>query len=170
MTSEPAIEMARKHHYFFAHQFLPGALWASPQQAMDTFSHEEEARAFVRMLWRVFAGMLPPEERLPPGGLDCHTRALEKGRLAVLVEMPPPLRMLEAYFVGFVFIPRKLLFFFPRPPEIRCLTLESGVNLDGSPRTVLGGWRKEEHFNLGDGPPPEREAFFEVLRQAALSV
>jgi hypothetical protein len=148
--------------YLFAHRALPQVVHDDPGQAQTLLSGPEGFR-FLAFLWGRVGERLPEEARGAPRGLACETHTGTGGRRVVLVTMPPPERAPEAYFAAIVFTPgpRKLLFF-RHPPTAAYLTLELGQTLEREPRTVLCGWSKEgTHFNMGDGPPPESEAFLE---------
>jgi len=73
----------------------------------------------------------------------------EEGRKIGLVTMPAPSKSPEAYFVALVF----------EPQPYRYLVLEKSF-----PGTVLGQWNPRA--NLGEGPPPEAEAFLAAVRDA----
>ena len=47
--------------------------------------------------------------------------------------------------------------------SFRYFTLEHGVNLDDSIRTVFCEWDDEGHKNFGDGPLPTVEAFANAI-------
>ena len=71
-----------------------------------------------------------------------------------VVQMPPPQAVTEAHFVALVL---KADTSQPQPADTTSLpkwyfTLEKGVSLDGSDRTVLGGWTETTHTNYGEGP------------------
>lgn len=162
MTTDPG--MPRQQHYLFAHKILPQIVYQNPQKALGLLT-STEARPLLLRLWERLGEDLPEKERLPAMGLGCHSRVLEDGRIVVVVRMPPPERMTEAHFVGFLFTPgEKMLFFFQKPPTASCFTLEHSFQLDGTPRTVLGGWTPEgAHFNMGDGPPADLNNFVATL-------
>ena len=152
--------MAPSHRYMFAHRALPQVVHDDPGQAQKLLTGPEGPR-FLSFLWGRVAERLPAEARDAPHGLACETHAGPGGRTIVLVTMPPPEHTPEAFFAAAVFTPgpRKLLFW-RHPPTADYLTLELGTTLGGEPRTVLCGWEKNgTHYNMGDGPPPEKEAF-----------
>lgn len=77
----------------------------------------------------------------------------------LLITMPPPANVADAHFVGIVL--KLTLDQTPptTPPEILYVTLEKGVDQDGSPRTVLCRWEGDTHSNYGDGPPVDLHQF-----------
>jgi hypothetical protein len=85
----------------------------------------------------------------------------------VVLTMPPPLRTTECHFVGVVahFDPNSG----EKPSEqtpISYFTLERGVSLErgGAERTVLCEWNEAgTHLNMGDGPPPDAQAFADSI-------
>lgn len=86
-----------------------------------------------------------------------------RGCPAIIVKMPTPIAVTEAYFVGI--LPTESQECAEAPEEIafRYFTLEYGSRMDGTSRTVLCAWAGDNHFNLGDGPPPTLEAFIAAL-------
>ena len=48
--------------------------------------------------------------------------------------------------------------------EFRYFTLELGRDKEGGRPTVLCEWRGEDHLNLGEGPPPQRDEFAQAIR------
>lgn len=84
---------------------------------------------------------------------------------AVLLEMPSPVALAEAYYVAIVSLKGLPSRDAPEDANLRYITLELGRNLDGSPRTVLCEWRHGIHFNYGDGPEPTLPAFYGVVRE-----
>jgi hypothetical protein len=156
----------RPQHYLFAHRALPQIVYDDPAKAQQLLTGPE-GEGFLSFFWRRVAERegIPEAERMAPDGLGRTVLTGPDGTVAVVITLPTPEAYAEAHFVAAVFTPgpRKLLFF-RGPPTVRYLTLEHGSNLDGTSRTVLCGWSKEgTHYNLGDGPPPEVEAFFAAI-------
>jgi hypothetical protein len=157
--------MPPSQRYVFAHLMLPQVVHDDPEKARALLSGPEGG-GFLAFLWHRVSERLPEEERAPPEGLRSSRHAEPNGTVIVLVTMPPPQRSPEAYFAAVVFTPgpRKLLFF-RHPPTVKYLTLELGHTMGGETRTVLCGWSKDgTHYNMGDGPPPESDAFLARVR------
>lgn len=55
----------------------------------------------------------------------------------------------------------------PDPASIkgRYFTLEKGMSLDATQRTVFAEWSEERHSNYGDGPLPKVEAFADWIEE-----
>jgi hypothetical protein len=143
----------RTHHYSFGHRLLPGLVLRG-----RTNFHELASRALLDPLlcawWQELGESLPAEERLPHDGL--RSELANAGNVPVLlVTMPAAARAAEAYFVAVAL--------YAEPDAWRCFTLEHTWTLDDQPATVLGEWTASGHVNYGDGPPPERQAFLDVL-------
>lgn len=157
--------MSPSQRYVFAHRALPQVVHDDPEKARTLLSGPEGA-GFLAFLWHRVGERLPPEERAPAEGLETSRHVKPDGTVIILVTMPPPKRSPEAWFAALVFTPgpRKMLFF-RHPPTVQYLTLELGHDVDGETRTVLCGWSKDgTHYNLGDGPPPESDAFLDRVR------
>jgi hypothetical protein len=152
--------MTPSQRYVFAHRTLPQIVHDDPEKAQKLLSGPE-GPGFLAFLWHRVGERLPEDQRSPAEGLATSRHVSPDGTVIVLVTMPPPRRAPEAFFAAAVFTPgpRKMLFF-RHPPTVRYVTLELGHEAGGAIRTVLCGWSKDgDHYNMGDGPPPESEAF-----------
>lgn len=81
----------------------------------------------------------------------------------VLVQMPRPRAPAEAHFVAVVLTGDLERDGDDKALAFRYFTLECGLNLDGTARTVLCEWHDGAHRSFGDGPPPEAAAFIEAV-------
>ncbi len=80
--------------------------------------------------------------------------------------MPRPAQIAEAHFVAIVLNVNSKSKSPSKQPRILYFTLEKGVNVDGSERTVLGGWSDNDtHLNFGSGPPATLEDFVRTIEQ-----
>jgi hypothetical protein len=158
----------RGHHYYFAHIALR-ALAAEDPERLITALASPDAEAFLLDLWNTVAkdAAQPGEEDVvvSPDGLEAIP-ARVAGRSAALVILPTPRAATEAYFVAIVLNheldePAK-----PAPePEFFYFTLEKGVALDTSTRTIFCQWEDATHKNFGDGPPADGRAFLDHIAQ-----
>lgn len=100
---------------------------------------------------------MPTEDHLSANGLGYTLRELENGWVAVVVTLPPPQGMTEAYFVALL----------QKPGESggRVFTLELGFSLTAeSSHTVLCEWTPDgTHLNRGPGPTPDVELFLQTI-------
>lgn len=115
---------------------------------------------FLRTLWRDVGEQLGEEERLPG---DPTPDVVEgNGRRVVLVWMPAPLGTTECHAVALVTEAA------PAGAVPHYFTLERGETLEGGERTVLCGWAEQgedfSHYNLGDGPAPDRADFLAAVQ------
>jgi hypothetical protein len=89
----------------------------------------------------------------------------------IVVAMPEPTGLGEAYFAAIVLKIELGTDEAPEKPEILYFTLEKGVHLDQSERTVVCGWTADDsHLNYGDGPSPEIDGFIEAIEKLLESV
>ena len=159
----------RQHHYQFAHRALPQFGLAGVAQTLDILK-TPMGGPFLIDIWDKVGQDLPKQERLPPSGLACSSHQTADGRSVIVVALPPPEEMTEAWFVAFLRVPEeRRLMIFKSPATLRCFTLEKGVNLeDGAQRTVLCEWTRDgNHMNFGDGPSPTVEAFVAAIANVA---
>ncbi len=99
-------------------------------------------------------------EFIPPTGLACFPIDIGSDYYGALVQFPTPERIREAYFVAIIMPTSQTA-----PEHCEFFTLEFSKSQDGSKRTVFGKWSDGSHFNMGDGPAPEKEAFVEAISE-----
>ncbi len=151
----------RPHHYIFAHRVLPALFLNDPPKFIETISAGQDN--FVHWLWKRVGEkeVQNASDRIAPNGLSCAIMRAEDNATVAIVTLPPPEGMTEAYFVALVYWPQEDA---ALAPAARYITLEHGMQADGSPRTVLCEWTKEMHANYGNGPEPVLQTFFEAVR------
>jgi hypothetical protein len=142
---------APQQHYAFAHRMLPSIFLNEPAKFIGTL--EQAGNDFLYYLWESLGNRLEASDLVAPEGLDCQLNQLDNDTTIALITLPPPQQITEAYFVATVY----------RPPMKRFITLEYGSHGDGRQRTVLCEWTADIHSNMGDGPEPTLEAFFEAV-------
>lgn len=158
----------RMDHYVFAHYALRSVALADPLQCLAILASERGTRFLYDLLKAV------TEEEGPTGGQP-RFRADEFDVVptrfgdypGVVIAMPRPRAITEAHFVALV-----LLDDLSDPDAVhehipaRYFTLEKGMSLDASPRTVLCEWTATgQHANFGTGPEPTTEAFTAAITQ-----
>lgn len=171
--------MARPHHYAFAHGVLPMVFFEDPVGFLA-----EVATRGMEILPRIWSDTFEVVKRhksdaemLSSDGLTSTCYGLGSETLAVIISLPPPTELTEAYFVGLVVRPpRKRLFGLlgTKKGLARFITLELGSNLDDTSRTVVGEWTEDtgadvSHRNFGDGPEPTLGAFAAKLGEMVTS-
>jgi len=161
--------MSRPHHYIFAHVALRHHFLEDPKEF--TLAITQKGPGLIASLWEFVGRKLleddPDAEVVSDEGLMCNLRQLRSNHFAVVVTLPPPQEMPEAYFVAMVVRPgqKKLGGLLGETPFVsRYITLEYGVAFDDNGgleahRTVLGEWTGEQHLNYGTGPEPQLESF-----------
>ena len=152
----------RKHHYYFAHEYLP-EMAAADARSLIARLRERSANDYLTFLWTSAGHDITAAGGaiLPADGLHCFAVELADNWFGVLVQFPRPTRVLEAYFAAIVLEARR-----PLATDHRYFTLELGENIiDGSMRTVMCEWDEERHINYGDGPEPDSQKFCQRLGQ-----
>ncbi len=166
----------RDHHYFFAHRFFPARTRQLGATTLFILADHDRAQDFLDTTWRDVAQDIPPDDRIaePPHVARVGPSSTSPSTLIAIVEMPPAQAVTEAHFIALVCsdlpdfdedapedteeIRRRM-----RAAEVRYLTLEYGMSLDGRPRTAFCEWHQGTHLNRGDGPPPTPEDFWDFL-------
>ncbi len=166
-------EKVRNHHYGFAHRELPRLIWKDPELYVSTlFNFNPDAnrtlpalRHFLYETWETLGNELPPEEKLPPDGLDIVRRNLANGYQIVVITMPPAVQMAEAQMIAVAYRPERLRRFFNKEKSVlRYFTLELGITRERTACTRLCEWTRDgAHVNYDEGPPVEIDAFCKAL-------
>jgi hypothetical protein len=143
----------RQHHYVFAHRELL-AVARRFAGNMPELAQSGRMDAALTATWNRVGDHLPATDRLPPTGLRASLHDGD-GSDIVLIVMPLPEHGAEAYFVAVVVAEARLVDYF---------VLEHGWTTTDEPRTVLCKWEDQNHVNLGDGPPPDANAFLAAVR------
>lgn len=155
-------EPAAAWHYEFAHLALRIPFFHQPGFYLAVLDDPDKAQALVRaVLARIAENRGLTQEAMEKIGdaIKIHKRPFAAGDCVAMnyvVEMPPPTRDAECYFVALVFRTDDTLHY---------LTLERNASSPTS--TILGTWTANgDHFNYGEGPPPDLSAFAdEVARR-----
>jgi hypothetical protein len=152
----------RPHHYAFAHRFLTSIVLDDPRQAYRHFFSPAGA-APLRQMWDFVGSHLESAaDLLPASGLRLTWHLLDGARKLVVVSLPEPRAMTEAYFVGLVFERRAA-------QDWRCTnfyTLELSLDPSiASTCAVLCGWTKEAHMSFGTAVAPDEEAFVRAIKE-----
>jgi hypothetical protein len=151
---------ARRHHYIFAYKALCDLGLRDPQKFYGLVS--SAGLHFLQALWARVGQDVSPDERLSGTTLGCSKHALRSGAEAIVVAMPPPERITEAWFVAFVRA--------PSAARLRCMTLEKSIDFASNDMnaTTLGEWighPDTQHLNHGLGPAPTLADFVARLEQ-----
>ncbi len=153
------LHKARGQHYIFAHRLVPGMFQEDPSKFMAYLA--QDRIKFIRFLWDRAGQNMPPDDQVAPDGIDVTLRKAERDIQVALITLPPPEATTEAHFVAPAYHPE-----LDGKVFARYFTLEYTLGLqDGLPHTMLCGWSGTTHFNMGDGPAAEREAFFQAIQQ-----
>lgn len=156
------MDKPRSQHYDFAHRALPQLAHADCGWLTENLSGPG-GQEFLLGLWAHIGSQLPPEENLSSFGIGYTLARVDNERLVIIIRLPEPLAVPEAYFVALIV--RKRVGASEAASLLTYLTLELGFNVvRQTPYTVLGGWGQDgTHFNYGAGPDPTEEDFFATI-------
>ena len=160
----PSSTPGPSQHYVFAHRAIPGAVFHDPKRFFSICNGPDGAR-FVRDLWtEAGKGLLPGAQRDSEGLAHTVTMAGDT-EAVVVVHLPAPGQMTEAYFVAVIGAltastggePLTL----DAVQSARVFTLEQSHDPStGAPLTMLGEWTEEgTHMNYGDVAASTEDAF-----------
>jgi len=141
----------RIQHYKFAHEILKNMFLENPEQFVKNTLHSEDD---LRGLWynvgKFYSEQYEEVEELDGSDIKIIAKEFEDN-LLVIISMPEPKDIPEAYFIGLI-IPHD------DTKNARYITLEHGE--EGS---VLCEWTNEAHLNFGEGPEPTLDNFKDKL-------
>jgi len=154
---------SRGQHYTFAHRVLPSLTWAHPDRLLSLLTSSERD-SFLQAVWETAGKNQPPSDQVDGATLRSAIHPHDRYTIA-LITLPLPLVPAEAYFVAIIFGDYSSLKATETDlPSVCYFTLEFGRNIiTQEEHTVFAEWRKDGHYNLGSGPPPERQAFLDHL-------
>jgi len=172
---------ARQQHYLFAHKMLPQIAFDFGAASVLMLSEQEKAADFLERVWRDCGEGLEGRDFVSPDGasvgLSVETRRIGNNELVSIVSLPTPEVTPEAYFVALMCdaVPQsasgdgspetlELWRLLVRSTPVRVFTLELSQPEEGEARTVFCEWTSDgRHVNMGDGPSPDKNAFFAFL-------
>lgn len=141
----------RRQHYEFAHLLLPQRFF-SDAKGLYRILCDDEGITLLEALWReAKSDML--DDDIDSKDLSRSTHLGPSDSNLMIIKLPLPKAVTEAYFVGLVV-----------GENYRYFTLELGFDEGGIKRTVFCEWKNGAHFNYGDGPSADVEAFAATIR------
>ncbi|BBB62461.1 hypothetical protein UNDKW_4188 [Undibacterium sp. KW1] len=154
LLSEP-----REQHYVFAHQGVRQACVDNPLQFFSLMASEEQ-KPYLAWMWDVCAKYVKnPSKELSVDDVVVTTCRMGPYP-AVILRMPEPRAVAEVHYIAAVLMVNGENELPQEDVGIRYFTLECGINLDGTPRTVFCEWTDDDaHLNFGDGPQADVDAF-----------
>ena len=152
----------RAHHYVFGHVVIRDVCSADPLKFFALMASDDRPQ-FLEWMWK------QAEVHAKGAAKGCSlgdvkvTTCRIKDLPTVVVSLPTTAAMAEAHMVAAVLLdtPSEEA---PNP-KVRYFTLEDGMTLDGSPRTVFCEWTEGIHANYGDGPDATVAAFVQAIDQ-----
>lgn len=172
---------ARQQHYSFAHKMLPRVAFDHGAASVLMLSDPTRARDFLERLWSDCGEGLEGRDLVSlddlGAGLSVQTRRAKGNELISIISLPAPKVAPEAYFVALMCdaVPEpdpdddssdsvELWKLLVRSTPVRVFTLELSQDLNGREHTVFCEWSSEgRHLNMGDGPRPDKDAFYAFL-------
>ena len=166
ITDIKTFDKPRDLHYYFAHHFLRDKVASNPRRTLDDLSREKGSN-YLRIHWAMIelsAENLSEEDKLiSTDVIECFPIEIDDECSGVVVQLPPPERMTEAYYIGIiVWNPECYSSSGQTKDSYRYFTLE--LSRDGrTKRTVMGEWEDERHSNYGKGPVPNIDDFVQAM-------
>jgi len=130
----------REHHYAFAHELLPNAFFDDPIKLIEAF--REHGTVYLWFCWDQLGSLLPENERLSKEALDFRLITLNDNITCLIIIMPPPNFMPEAYYVAMLHRESSSN---SNDTLTRVITLEKSDGNDGRSFACLCEWGKEHN-------------------------
>jgi CheY-like chemotaxis protein len=167
-SSQVESKPPRLHHYQFAYRALPGLAFADPYVPLG-FGHDTPKGSLVKF-WKQVGTHFPENERFGNSGLIASDSPFGPDYVIVLVTMPTPLRVSEAYYVAIIY-PRS---WFESPayentrPDLQVfiLAMSNVTNAGEVSSGTLRALTKTGHGALKFGVPATVEAFLKEIQIA----
>jgi hypothetical protein len=157
-----------RHHYDFGHVVLREACSFNPMAFFQVLASPGK-EDFLEELWRATCERC---DRKGPARFSSNDVAIDSVMLdnypTILVTMPPPQVMTEAFYVAIVLLTpmdRIVAGDIPEHPSFGYYTLELGIAPNESRYTVLCAWEEGRHASFGNGPPPEPTPFLQAVSE-----
>lgn len=153
-----------RHHYILGHIALR-EICADDPVSFFCLMNAPERDEFLDGVWRQIRDNCDVDGKAPFDITDVDFKyCTVQDYPTVLITMPEPEGMTEAYFVAMILKIDIDADEFPENPEFQYFTLEKGSEMDGTDRTVMCEWTADgKHMNYGDGPPPDIDFFVEEV-------
>ena len=164
---------ARIQHYQFAHRLLPEQLFADPVAVLvplvSATGFSNEGREHLLRFWEAAGQDCSGNHLVASDSLTYSMTVLgHPNSTAFLIELPPPVKKPEAYYVLIVFDAPGLTCGTVR--HLRYFVLQYDGQKNGTPKTSMCEWKpkadgKLEYVSLGEGPPPDKGEFMTRVQQ-----
>lgn len=173
MSGKPAEQCASKspvtrHHYDFGHIVLREACSLNPMAFCQVLASPGK-EDFLENLWRVACERCDGQgpARFSSKEVAINSLLLENYP-TILVTMPLPQVMTEAYYIAIVLLTpmdQIVAGAIPEQPSFGYYTLELGIGPNGDRYTVLCAWDGGKHISFGDGPDADPTAFLQAVSE-----
>jgi hypothetical protein len=160
---QPGVSGGPSPNYAFVHVYLRQLALSDPLRFLAVAASPQVSQ-FVESVRQAVAEVCGRPPTFDAASVTFHLQRIN-GFPSVVVEFPEPRAIAEAHMVAFVVMVDTAS---EKPPAAetvtaRYFTLEKGLSLTSTPRTVLAEWDSTTHSNYGDGPPAEVPAFVEAI-------
>ena len=158
--STDGLQQPRKQHYLFAHHKLRDLFFNTPEVVIDRLRNDK-GRVFLLKTWDKAGKDLGALNLVAPRGLHHEIRMYDDNTTVVLIKLPIPKVLSEAYFAALIYRPKKN----KQKAIKRFILLEYSVPFGyGNLSSVLHKWTVEGvHKNIGYGCEPTLEDFYAAV-------
>jgi hypothetical protein len=157
-----------RHHYDFVHVVLREACSFNPMAFFQVLASPGK-EDFLENLWDVACKRC---DGTGPAWFSCKEVAIDSLMLedypTILVTMPLPRVMTEAFFVAIVLLTpmdQIVAGTIPEQPSFGYYTLELGIGPNDNKYTLLCAWEDDKHLCFGNGPVADPTAFLQAVSE-----
>lgn len=150
----------RQDHYWFAHRVVRDICKQNPSRFFMRMNEETRFILLNLMIDSTEDITGEPAKNFLSEDLDVITRQIADCP-SVIITMPEPLAVTEAYMVAVVFTKEEGDE--TQDESFRYFTLELSQSFDGDLRTVFCEWTDDAHLNFGKGPLANVDAFSQAI-------
>lgn len=158
----------RRQHYYFAHAYLAERAFIHPPQLIVNSLRSEKGVRTLYTRWMLSSKAKGPDDELiPPDGLESIPFEIGDEYIGVVVKLPTPAGMAEAYFTAYLLSRTDGGDWDDEQGSFTCryFTLELSMKESGTTFTILGEWDGESHIHHGTGPVPDAGAFIQAIER-----
>jgi hypothetical protein len=157
------VDKKRSQHINFAHEALP--IIFNTQYAGFMQYLEKDRTKFLEFWWKHIGDQLDKSLCKAPNGLNYQIIDIDEKRKIVLITLPPPDQVGEAYFLACVKLPDKKVPFVSIT-STRVISLFKSVDDKGRECTRMAYLtRTARMVPIGIGPPPDADIFLAEVRK-----
>jgi len=157
------VDKKKSQHMNFAHEAIP-ILFNTQYPGFMQYLERDRTK-FLEFWWKHIGDQLDKSLCKSPMGLNFQIKVLDDKRKIILITLPTPEQVGEAYFLACVKLPEKRIPFV-KIPYTRVISLYKSEDDAGQPCTRMAYITPQARIvPIGIGPEPDVELFISEVRK-----